>query len=306
MKEPTPLKTVVAMPAYNEDRYIGSIVLRARQYADEVIVVDDGSSDFTSKVAELAGATVIRHEGNRGYGAAIQSILAEAQKRSLDVLVILDADSQHNPDEIPILTKAISEGFDLVIGSRQIQAGNIPRYRHMGQNVLAYFTRILSKRKLVDTESGFRAYSRKAVATIKPRERGMAISAEIISEAVANGLKVTEVPVTAIYTKDGSSLNPIRHGLGVLNRIMVMISEKRPFLFFGLCGGISILLGIIAGVVVVRTLFAAEVLNVGTALISMLLMTVGMLSVSTGLILNVVSKRLSSLETMAGKEKRES
>lgn len=306
MKEAASPKVVVAMPAYNEGRYIGSVILQARQYANEVIVVDDGSNDHTARIAELAGATVIQHKINGGYGAAIQSILAEARKRSPDVLVILDADAQHNPDEIPFLVKAIFEGSDLVIGSRQIRGENIPRYRHFGQKVLGYFTHILSRRKLSDTESGFRAYSRKAISMLSPKERGMAISAEIISEAAAKNLKVTEVPVTAIYTKDGSSLNPVRHGFGVLNRIMAMISEKRPLLFFGLGGGISILLGIIAGLAVVRTLFAAQVLNVGTALISMLLMTIGMLSVFTGLILNVLSKRLSSsLSTLTNKDKRE-
>ncbi len=287
-------KILAAMPAYNEGAYIGSIVLEARQYANEVIVVDDGSTDHTSRIAILAGANVVRHEENRGYGAAVQSILALAKKKSPDILVLLDADSQHNPEEMPSLIKAISEGFDLVIGSRKMRKSNIPRHRQIGQKVISYLTRILSGRRLLDTESGFRAFSRRAIAALELKEKGMAISAETISEATKKGLRVKEVPISAIYTKDGSTLNPIRHGFQVLNRILAMISERRPLLFFGLCGSISIVFGLVAGIMVVQILFASHVLNTGTALISMLLITIGVLSIFTGIILNVLVKRISN------------
>ena len=286
-------KIIVGMPAYNEAKYIGSVILQARRYADEVVVVDDGSSDRTSKVAELAGATVIRHGENKGYGATIQSILAQARERNADILVLLDADSQHDPEEISSLTKAITEGYDLAIGSRKLRRRDIPAYRQIGQKVISYFTRILSRSKLSDTESGFRAFSRQAIAVLEPKEKGMAISAETVSEATVKGLRITEVPISAIYTKDGSTLNPVRHGFGVLNRIMVMISERRPLLFFGIGGGISIALGIFAGVVVLQKLFALQVLHVGTALISMLLITIGVLSIFVGIVLNVLVKRIS-------------
>lgn len=290
-KSPQP-KIMAAMPAYNEGRYIGSLILQARQYVDEVVVVDDGSTDQTSVVARLAGATVIQHSKNMGCGVATQSIFAEAKKQNVDILVLLDADAQHDPEEIPFLIKAVSEGSDLVIGSRKIRRDNIPPYRRVGQIVLRYFTRTLSREKLSDTESGFRALSKKAISEIELKETGFAVEAEMVSAATAKGLKVSEVPISIIYTEDGSTMNPVKHGFGVLNRIMVMISERRPLLFFGVFGGILMVLGAVAGFMVTRTYYTSNELATGTALISILLITIGMLSISTGIILDVLVRRL--------------
>ena len=283
---------IVGMPAYNEEKYVGSVVLQARQFADEVVVVDDGSSDRTAQVARLAGATVVQHRENSGYGATVQTVLAEAKKRNPEVLVLLDADGQHNPEEITSLVNAISAGFDVAIGSRKAKSEDIPAYRRFGQNVISFFTRVLSRSTLSDTESGFRAFSSKAISVLEPKERGMAISAETISEATAKGLKITEVPISAIYTGDGSTLNPVKHGASVLNRVMVMISERRPLLFFGTAGVISIILGIAAGVIVLQALFTVNELAVGTAMVAILLITVGVLFIFAGVILNVLVKRL--------------
>jgi len=285
-------KIIVAMPAYNEQKYIGSVVLQAKRYADEVIVIDDGSSDRTSQIAEYAGADVIQHQDRKGKGVAIQSIFAAAKKREPDILVILDADSQHDPNEIPSLITGISEGYDLVIGSRKMQKGNIPGYRRVGQNILSYFTHIISRRKLSDTESGFRAFSKKAIFEMELKETGFAIEAEMISEAANKNLRVKEVPISAIYTQDGSTMNPIKHGFGVLNRIMVMISEKRPMLFFGMMGVVLIALGVFAGVIVVLKFAGSGVIATGTSLATIMLITIGMLSISTGIILNVLEKRI--------------
>ena len=291
MAKPSQPRILVAIPAYNEERYIGSVILKAQQYADEVIVLDDGSTDDTSEIARLAGATVMRHEENKGYGAAIQSLLAEAKKKNPDILVLLDADSQHNPEDIPPLIEPILEGFDLVVGSRKQQRVKIPAYRRIGQRVLSYLSGILSGEKLSDSESGFRVFSRKAITVLQPRESGMAVSAETIADAAEKGLKITEVPISIEYTKDGSTLNPIRHGLGVLARILAMISERRPLFFFGLGGGILATLGLIAGVMTLNILSAGGSMPTGTALLSVLLLTIGVFSIFTGIILHTLAGR---------------
>jgi glycosyltransferase involved in cell wall biosynthesis len=285
------MKALAGIAAYNEAKYVGSIVLQARQYVDEVIVVDDGSTDNTARVAALAGATVVRHNENRGKGAAIQSILAEARKRNPDVLVLLDADAQHDPNEIPILIKPISEDFDLVIGSREAQDDKTPRYRRIGKKVISSSTRFASKTDIFDSESGFRALSPKAISELELQEKGFAIESEMITRAAAKDLKITEVPISNIYTTDGSTLNPIRHGLDVLSRITVMISQRRPLFFFGLAGGISLMAGLITGLRVLRIFTATGEVAIGTTILTTLFIVAGILSIFTGIILNALSRR---------------
>jgi glycosyltransferase involved in cell wall biosynthesis len=285
------VKVLAGIPAYNEARYVGSVVLQARQYVDEVIVVDDGSTDNTAKVAELAGATVVRHAENRGKGAAIQSILAEAKKRNPGALVLLDADAQHNPNEIPFLIKPVSQGFDLIIGSREAQEKKTPLYRRIGKKVIFRSSRLASKTDIYDTESGFRALSPKALNELDLKENGFAIESEMITRAADKNLKITEVPISNIYTKDGSTLHPIKHGVDVLSRIVVMISERRPMFFFGLAGSISLVAGFFAGFRVLRIATTTGQLAIGSTVLTTLLIIAGILSIFTGIILNALSKR---------------
>jgi len=284
-------RIAAAIPAFNEEKYIGTIVLKTRQYVDEIIVADDGSDDQTAKIARLAGATVIQHDKNKGYGASIKDLLAEAKMKNIDILVLLDGDAQHNPDDIPALIRLISEGFDLVIGSREQQKENIPTYRRAGQKVIANFSRVLSGENLTDSESGFRAFSRKALDLLDLQENGMAIGAETISKATERGLKITETPISIRYTEDGSTLNPVMHGLSVLARIIVMISERRPLFFFGLGGFIVVILGLLAGIKAVGIAFGGGSALSGWALASALLLVIGVLSGFTGIILNALIKR---------------
>lgn len=286
-----PLRVLVGIPAYNEARSVGSIVLQARQHCNEVIVVDDGSTDNTARIAGLAGAVVIRHDVNRGKGAAVQTILAEARKRAPDVLILLDADSQHNPDEIPALIRRVSEGSDVVIGSRHSQREKTPTYRRIGQKILLRSGRLISRHNVLDSESGFRALSARAINRLELKENGFAIESEMLARAAEKGLEMAEVPISNIYTDDGSTLNPISHGVGVLNRIIIMISQRRPLFFFGVLGAALLAVGLIIGLRVLNIALVTRELLIGSTMLTVLFLVAGVLSVFTGIILNAVSKR---------------
>ena len=284
-------KIIACMPAFNEEKYIGSLVLKTRQYVDRVIVVDDGSADNTVEIAKLAGAKVIQHKANKGYGAAIQSIFVEAKKINPDVLVILDADGQHSPQEIPNLIKPILDGdYDCVIGSRQGQEKKIPFYRRIGQRIILRSVKTIFENNLTDSECGFRAFSRKAIKALKLTESGMAVSAETVAEATRKNLKITQVPVNVIYNQDSSTMHPVRHGLSVFTRILVMISDQRPLFFFGLGGFILLVAGIGVGIRVLNLYAEYQVLPTGNTLVSVVLLVVGMFSIFTGLILRALSR----------------
>ena len=211
-------KVVVTVPAYNEGQYISGVVRKAKGFTDEIAVVDDGSTDNTARAARLAGASVESHKVNKGYGAAIKSCFAVARKESADILVILDGDGQHDPDDIPSLVAPLLNGeADVVIGSRYLNRKNsIPRYRKLGISVINFICNLGARVKISDTQSGFRTYNRKAIEALSISEKGMGASTEIIVKLRRKGLRIKEVPVSCKYHANGSSMNPLIHGLSVV------------------------------------------------------------------------------------------
>ena len=217
--------TIIALPAYNEAAHIAPVITGAKEFADEVIVADDGSTDNTKRVAQSAGATVITSSSNHGYGFTIQRILHETRSKNTDTLIILDADGQHSPTDIPKLVKAIEDGYDLAIGCR---AGkDVPFYRRIGGTTLSVFTWMLSGVWVKDSQCGFRAYSPRAVEVIKPKEDGMAVGSEVVGIASRAGLRIKEVPIKVRYLDDSSTHNPWKQGFYTLWRVVVMIARRR-------------------------------------------------------------------------------
>ncbi|MDH5696408.1 MAG: glycosyltransferase family 2 protein [Dehalococcoidia bacterium] len=211
-------KIIAGIPAYNEEQFIGEVVSKARRYVDEVIVVDDGSTDNTSEAAQATGAEVIKHKTCQGAGAATKTAFEAAKRSHADILVTLDGDGQHNPDEIPqLLTPILNREADLVIGSRFLQSNlrQIPKYRKFGIDVITFFYNFGSKVRISDSQCCFRAHNRRLIEAVNITEAGFGFSVQVLIQARKKGFIIKEVPISCIYHSQGSSLNPITHGLVV-------------------------------------------------------------------------------------------
>jgi len=210
-------KVIAAIPCFNTRPFISDVVSRARRYVDEVIVIDDGSHDGTADIAKATGALVINHSVNRGYGEAIKSCFEAAKTNDVDVLVILDGDGQHNPNEIPRLLAPILQGeADLVIGSRFLTSEhNMPKYRKFGIGVITFLWNFGLKVKVSDAQSGFRSYGKKIFENSSLSERGMSISIETLEKARRKKAIIKEVPISCSYVPSTLNFGAIRHGLGV-------------------------------------------------------------------------------------------
>ncbi|WP_265580810.1 glycosyltransferase family 2 protein [Methanofollis aquaemaris] len=241
---------VAAMPAFNEEHQIARTILAVKRYVDYVIVVDDGSVDATADLAGALGTIVVRHEQNRGYGGALRTIFEVAHALGADGLVVLDADGQHDPDEIPRLLKKLDDGVDVVIGSRFLKGSwtNAPAYRKFGMKVLNITLSFAGVSHLTDTQCGFRAYGRRAIEAIRISQGGMSAGSEILLQAAERHLKIEEVPVSVRYDlKSTSTLHPVTHGFSVMNMIVQQIFARRPLAFFAIPGFGFLLLGFISG-----------------------------------------------------------
>ncbi|WP_288975991.1 glycosyltransferase family 2 protein [Methanosphaera stadtmanae] len=281
-------KVAVLLPAYNEEVSIASMILLSLQYADEVIVIDDGSSDRTSEVSRLAGATVLSHTTNKGKGAALKTGFKYAQ--DYDIIVTIDADGQHNPSEIPDVIKPIMEDrADIVNGSRYIAGKDTttPTYRRVGQTVLDNATYLASGVKLTDTQSGFRAFSSKSIEYFNFDPNGFGIESDMLIEASVNKLRIVEVEITVRYDVNTTTDNPIVQGFSVLMRILELMRFNRPLYFYGISGSIVLFLGILIILTVKASLFTN---NIYISAIGYFIVVMGLFLLFFGLFSDTVNR----------------
>ena len=281
------MKVIVGIPAFNEEKNIAVLLTKLKKITDWIIVCNDGSTDLTSEIAEELGATVINHEKNLGYGAAIRSIFLKSKNLDGDVLVTFDADGQHRIEDIDkVITPIINGESDLVIGSRFLDESEkeIPQHRKVGIKVITKVTNATIKKHLTDSQSGFRAYSKKVINELKPSELGMGISTEILIKASAKNFRISEVPIKIIYEGDTSTHNPVSHGSSVLFSTIKFTSIEHPLKFYGIPSIIFFAIGLYFTYFSAQ--FYAEVgrlntnltlIGAGTTLIAVVLLITGIL-----------------------------
>jgi glycosyltransferase involved in cell wall biosynthesis len=289
------VKTVAVIPAYNEEYGIAKVVLGTKRYVDKVIVCDDGSNDMTSVIAKELGAIVVRHGENRGKGEALRTLYKEIMAFDPDIIVTVDGDGQHNPDQIPMLVKPIEAGeSDVVIGSRYVDGGmmDAPLHRRFGLRVINYLYKKVAGLQVKDTQCGFRAYSKKAFEfLLQGDEKGYGIEGEQLVLASRNGIRLTEVPVSVKYNGLGatSKKSAFLHGADLIATLFRLAVEKKPLKYLGFPGIGLTFIGVMLGLYSLLMFSVTGDFSVPTAIL-----TAGFLIV--GLLLIVVAITLTELK----------
>jgi glycosyltransferase involved in cell wall biosynthesis len=244
---------------------------------------------------------VIRHEKNLGYGAAIQSLFRRTRELNADVLITLDADGQHDPDEIPALLKPIlKENADIAVGSRFLgkerRLEDAPLYRRLGVKAITKLIGFAVTGQMSDAQHGFRAYCRKALEGLRLFEDGMGVSVEILLKASEQELRVIEVPMHCNYKGlETSTHGSLRHGVNIVMSIARLMGEEKPLLFFGMPGAVSLLVGVLFGVWMMQIYALEHQIVTNIALASITFVLIGLFAIFTAITLHTISRLTQKL-----------
>jgi len=236
-------KIVVVLPAYNAEKTIERTFQEIpRDIVDEVILVDDHSKDNTIAAAKKLGVTTVVHDKNLGYGGNQKTCYREALKRGADIVVMLHPDYQYPPKLVTAMAALISSGmFDVVLGSRILGGyalkGGMPIYKYMSNRFLTAFENILTKQKLSEYHTGYRAYAREVLLNLPILENSddFIFDNQILTQVFYFGYRIGEVTSSCSYNEDCSSINlgrSIIYGLGVLSNSLKYVCAKRKWRYY--------------------------------------------------------------------------
>lgn len=198
-------KTVWSLiPAFNEGKTIGEVIEGTRRYCENIVVVDDGSGDDTRKVAQRTGVIVLSHDRNLGKGAALKTGFRWLLDRDCSAVLTLDADGQHDPEEIPKFLQFAEKNREggIIIGARSINRKKMPLYRAVPNRIGELFISVAARRHITDTQSGFRLYSREVLERVECDSKGFDFETEILIKASKRGMHIVDVPIKTIYQKN--------------------------------------------------------------------------------------------------------
>lgn len=208
------MKPCALIPAFNEEERIGQVVAGASRHVTKVIVVDDGSSDRTARVARDAGAEVVAHSRNCGKGASLRDGLTKAFAEGFDPVIVLDGDAQHDWDEIPLFLEADrGGGSDIIVGDRMGRAEGMPLIRYLTNRVTSFIVSKLAKQRIPDSQCGYRLIHRSAFQRMEFSTMCYDTEAEMLIEAARAGCRIGSIPVKTIYGSEKSRIDPFRDTL---------------------------------------------------------------------------------------------
>ncbi len=286
-------RVLVAIPCYNEELAIAGVVLRAKRFADEVLVIDDGSKDQTVALATMAGATVLQNPGNKGKGYGVRRAFQHAHDGGYDALVLLDGDGQHDPDEIPLLLDPILKGEkDVALGFRFGDKTEMPMWRRVGKRVLDYATAAGGAGVVTDSQCGYRAFGRRAIAemTAKLQGDGFSIESEQLVVMKDASLSFENVRIHCKYDGiDGSTKGPVEHAVGVLTSIFDMMTSKHPMRFIAFPSAAILLAGVALGITTIRHYNNTHSFLIAYALGSATLAILGTMGILVAIMLKMIS-----------------
>jgi len=285
---------IAGIPANNEEKTIAKVILLTKKHVDKIILCDDGSKDMTADIAESLGVEVIKHEERLGKGCALRTLFSRALELNPDIVVILDSDGQHDPDQIPMLVKPIIEGkADMVVGSRYAHGAvtDIPLYRRAGLGLINWLNRKTSKSQVKDTQSGFRAYSLKALKTVSSHEsNGYGVEAEQLAIAAGSGLRIAEVPISVKYKglAKTSKKRPERQSFEIIGSILRLVVEERPLVFLGIPGVVCLAIGSLFGLLMLQYYSLERRIITNIALASVAFILIGIFTLFTAITLYAI------------------
>jgi glycosyltransferase involved in cell wall biosynthesis len=255
-------RIAVVIPAYNEESRVGKVIENTpKNIVQDIIVIDDLSTDNTIGESLTAGATVLRHALNRGVGAAIKTGYREALRRNADIALVVAGDGQHDPTEIPNLVEPILKGeADYVVGERfsgQPLENGMPRHRYVGNRFLSFLTSVITDFDVKDAQCGYTAISRYALKRINLEflSDKWGFPNDMLVECSVKGLKVKFVPIKTIYGTRKSYINLSKYILRVATLLFRGVQRRfyfrRGIYVFNLTGLFLFLIGVVYGIYVV-------------------------------------------------------
>ena len=223
------MKTCIIIPTYNESRAIGELIRQVRSQNLDVVVIDDGSYDNTSQVAQDNGAIVLRNQNNEGKGASLIKGFDYALSRNFDAVITMDGDGQHQPSDIPYFIRlATSSTCGVLIGNRMSKRRNMPLVRVLANKFMSWLISKITKQRIPDTQCGFRLLKKEVLEKLHLKTFKYETESEVLIKAARLGFKIEPVPIKAVYQGEKSQINPFIDTLRFIGFIIREIRE-RPF-----------------------------------------------------------------------------